>query len=71
MCGLSGRELADQLEAIVPTSWILFCSGHPAATLTRYGINANSVNFLQKPCRPPVLQEKIEQLLAMGRDDLN
>ncbi|HVF71341.1 MAG TPA: response regulator [Chthoniobacterales bacterium] len=71
MRGLSGRELADQLEAILPNSWILFCSGHPAATLTLYGIDADSVNFLQKPCRPPVMQEKIEELLALDRDDVN
>jgi two-component system cell cycle sensor histidine kinase/response regulator CckA len=69
MCGLSGRALADQLESILPHSWVLFCSGHPAAALTRYGIDADSVNFLQKPCRPPAMQEKIEQLLAIGRDD--
>lgn len=66
MCGLSGRALAGQLETALPNSRILFCSGHPAATLTRYGINADSVNFLQKPCRPPELQEKIEELLADG-----
>jgi CheY-like chemotaxis protein len=66
MCGLSGRALADQLEATLPNACILFCSGHPAATLTRYGLEADSINFLQKPCRPPEMQEKIEQLLAMG-----
>ena len=65
MCGLSGRALADQLEANLPNSCILFCSGHPAATLSRYGIEADSINFLQKPCRPPELQEKIEELLAL------
>jgi len=64
MCGLSGRALADQLEATLPNSSILFCSGHPAETLTRYGIDPDSVNFLQKPCRPPEMQEKIEELLA-------
>lgn len=66
MCGLSGRALADQLEANLPHSRILFCSGHPAATLSRYGIDADSINFLQKPCRPPQMQEKIEELLAMN-----
>jgi two-component system cell cycle sensor histidine kinase/response regulator CckA len=64
MCGLSGRALADQLEGILPNSRILFCSGHPAATLKRYEIDADSLNFLQKPCRPPELQQKIEELLA-------
>jgi len=66
MCGLSGRELADKLEATLPGSWTLYCSGHPAATLSRYGIDADSINFLQKPCRPAEMQEKIEELLAIG-----
>jgi DNA-binding NtrC family response regulator len=66
MCGLSGRALADQLEATLPDSWILFCSGHPAATLSRYGIDADSINFVQKPCRPAEMQEKIKELLAIG-----
>jgi len=66
MGGLSGKELAGQLEATLPSSSILFCSGHPAETLTRYGIDADSVNFLQKPCRPPEMREKIEELLAIS-----
>jgi CheY-like chemotaxis protein len=66
MCGLSGRALADQLEACLPRASILFCSGHPASTLSRYGIDAGSIHFLQKPCRPPELHEKIESLLAAG-----
>ena len=66
MCGLSGSALAGQLERTRPKASILFCSGHPASTLSRYGIDAGSVNFLQKPCRPPELHEKIESLLATG-----
>lgn len=66
MCGLSGRDLADQLEASLPRASILFCSGHPASTLSRYGIDASSATFVQKPCRPPDLQRKIEDLLALA-----
>lgn len=66
MPGLSGRELADQLRSNLPHVAILFCSGHAAATLPRYGIDADSVNFLQKPCRPPEMQKKIEELLVMS-----
>lgn len=64
MAGLSGKELAAQLETSLPKAPILFCSGHPISTLVRHDIDVTSRNFLQKPCRPPDLQQKIEALLA-------
>jgi CheY-like chemotaxis protein len=64
MPGLAGKELAAQLKISLPDAAILFCSGHPASALARYGVDANSDNFLQKPCRAPDLQQKIEDLLA-------
>ena len=66
MSGLSGKELAEQLKTSLPWASILFCSGHPASVLSRYDIDVTSANFLQKPCRPPELQQKIEELLATG-----
>jgi len=64
MSGLAGVELAAELESNLPAAAILYCSGHPAASLSRYGVDATSANFLQKPCRAPDLQEKIEELIA-------
>lgn len=64
MAGLSGAELAARLTESLPGVAILFCSGHPATALARYGIDPSSSNFLQKPCRPPELQQKIEELLV-------
>ena len=64
MTGLAGSELATELEKTLPGVAILYCSGHPAASLSRYGVDATSANFLQKPCRAPDLQEKIEALMA-------
>jgi two-component system cell cycle sensor histidine kinase/response regulator CckA len=64
MSGLSGKELADQLKASLPQSTILFCSGHSAAVMSRYEIDITSAHFLQKPCRPPELKQKLEELLA-------
>jgi CheY-like chemotaxis protein len=65
MSGLAGKELAARLKTSLPNVAILFCSGHPASALARYGIEPNPANFLQKPCRPPELQRKIEELLAI------
>ena len=64
MSGLAGTELAAQLKTSLPGAAILFCSGHPASALARYGVEANPANFLQKPCRALELQQKIEELMA-------
>lgn len=64
MAGLSGKKLADQLQIKLPKTAILFCSGHPAETMSQHGIDPNEVEFMQKPCRPPELQRKVEELLA-------
>jgi CheY-like chemotaxis protein len=64
MSGLSGKKLAEQLKTMLPEASILFCSGHPASVMARYDIDVSSAHFLQKPCRPPELQRKIEELLA-------
>ena len=66
MSGLAGKELAAQLKISLPSAAILYCSGHPSSALTRYGVDASSGNFLQKPCRAPDLQQKIEELMASG-----
>ncbi|MEY2518729.1 MAG: hypothetical protein QOF24_488 [Verrucomicrobiota bacterium] len=64
MAGLSGKKLADQLQIGLPKAVILFCSGHPSGTMPLYGIDLSSMHFMQKPCRPADLQQKIEELLA-------
>jgi len=63
MSGLSGKMLADQLKASLPKSSILFCSGHPAAAMARHDIDLQFEHFLQKPCRPPELKSKLEEIL--------
>lgn len=64
MSGLAGAELAARLKESLPGAAILFCSGHPASGLVRYGIDPASANFIQKPCRAPELQRKIEEIMA-------
>ena len=66
MPGLSGKTLADQLKANLPRSSILFCSGHPAASMSRHDIDLQVEHFLQKPCGPPELKTKLEEMLRSG-----
>jgi CheY-like chemotaxis protein len=64
MSGLSGQKLAEQLKACLPQASILFCSGHPAAAMARHDIDLRFEHFLQKPCRPPELKRKLEEMLT-------
>jgi CheY-like chemotaxis protein len=64
MSGLSGKKLAEQLKADLPQSSILFCSGHPAASMSSYDIDLEFEHFLQKPCRAPELKTKLEEMLT-------
>jgi CheY-like chemotaxis protein len=66
MSGLSGKALAEQLKANLPQSSILFCSGHPAAAMSHHDIDLQVEHFLQKPCRPPELKSKLEEMLRPG-----
>ena len=66
MSGLSGKMLAEQLKANLPQSSILFCSGHPPAAMSHHDIDLRFEHFLQKPCRPPELKKKLEEMLRPG-----
>ena len=66
MSGLSGKKLAEQLKANLPESSVLFCSGHPAAVMSRHDIDLRLEHFLRKPYRPAELKQKLEELLATG-----
>jgi DNA-binding response OmpR family regulator len=64
MRGLSGKELADQLQINLPNAAILFCSGHPLEMMKLHGLDLDSVHFMQKPCPPSELHQRIEELLS-------
>jgi DNA-binding response OmpR family regulator len=64
MEGISGQELADELKIVLPAAQVLFCSGHPAPALARLGIDLTSAQFMQKPCRPLELKQRLSGMLA-------
>ena len=64
MPGLSGQDLAQRLVALLPDAAVLFCSGHPASALARLGIDISGAQFMQKPCRPLELQQRLGEMLA-------
>ena len=64
MPGISGRALSEQLTALLPDAALLFCSGHPASALGRLGIDIKGAQFMQKPCRPLELQQRLQAMLT-------
>jgi CheY-like chemotaxis protein len=64
MSGLCGPKLAGVLTAVLPGIAILFSSGHPAEAMSQLGIDVQSGHFLEKPCRPPELKRKLEEMLT-------
>ncbi|HSH39169.1 MAG TPA: response regulator [Chthoniobacterales bacterium] len=65
MSGVSGQDLADRSKTILPNVRIFFCSGHPASALAGMGIDVAPEQFLQKPCRPADLKQKVDALLRL------
>ena len=64
MPGISGRVLAERLMALLPDAALIYCSGHPASALVRLGIDIKGAQFMQKPCRPAELQQRLSEALT-------
>jgi CheY-like chemotaxis protein len=64
MSGSSARVVAEQLRAVLPHAAVIFCSGHPPSALARLGIDLQGAQFMQKPCRPLELQQRVAAMLA-------
>jgi hypothetical protein len=64
MPGMSGRELADQLEALYPGMKVLFMSGYTDAAVARHGVLWEGSQFIQKPFSPTQLAAKVREVLG-------
>jgi PAS domain S-box-containing protein len=64
MPGMNGRELADQLTAIVPDMKVLFTSGYTEDVIGHHGIVDNGLNFIGKPYRRDDLAIKLRKVLG-------
>jgi DNA-binding response OmpR family regulator len=66
MPGMNGVELAERILEIQPRVKVMFISGFPLRMVARAGVNTDSVNFLQKPFPPALLEARIKAILAGG-----
>jgi CheY-like chemotaxis protein len=67
MPGMSGRELAERLGALLHDTPILFMSGYGHDAVSRHGVLQPGILFLPKPFTPETLVAKVRELLAKTR----
>jgi CheY-like chemotaxis protein len=60
---MSGKELADRMQALYPHTKILFTSAYTENASLRQGVLHAGVAFLQKPFTPSVLAHKVREVL--------
>ncbi len=62
--GVSGSELARQLQTRWPDIKVIFVSGYTDDTMVNYGLLDADQPFLQKPFSPTALEQKVSDVLA-------
>jgi two-component system, cell cycle sensor histidine kinase and response regulator CckA len=60
---LGGRQLADQLGALLPETKVLFISGYTNDSILRHGVVDSAVELLQKPFTRVSLLQRVRGIL--------
>jgi two-component system, cell cycle sensor histidine kinase and response regulator CckA len=60
---MNGKVLADQIQAMRPTTKTLFTSGYTDDAIVQHGILKPGIAFLPKPFSPTTLICKVREIL--------
>ena len=64
MPGISGPDLARQLQELRPELATVFMSGYTGDTLESLGLDRHGAEFIQKPFTPAALAQKVHEVLV-------
>jgi hypothetical protein len=67
MPGMNGKELAERMTKLRPTTKVVFMSGYTDRVMSTDGILDGSVIYLQKPFTAEQLNATMRRVLASGR----
>jgi two-component system cell cycle sensor histidine kinase/response regulator CckA len=60
---MSGRELAERMQALRPNHPVLFMTGYTYDAIVRHGLLDAKLNFIQKPFDADAAARKVREVL--------
>ena len=60
---MNAKQLAEEIERLLPEIKIIYMSGYTANTIAHHGILDEGINFIEKPLTTYTLSRKIREVL--------